>query len=317
MRWAPYVPVAQRRAQAAQKMQKLKKQGQSIQPIEIEGRTIARTFWGKGWCDHMESFCDHDNRLPRGRTYVRNGSVCHLEINEGHVNAMVSGSSIYHIKISIKLLASEKWQALKNTCTGKIGSLLDLLSGTLSIGVMDVVCHPDRGLFPLARDLAFSCDCPDSAAMCKHIAATLYGVGSRLDAEPVQLFKLRGVNFEELIDVKQAVLEVTTAGKSRRKRLEETALSDLFHLEIVDQPKSEATLVEFNPLDVFPDRLTGYALQMKRTQLKLTKNEFARRVGVSMTSITLWEAKGEHLIKPNASSINKLKVVWSSEPSGF
>lgn len=101
MRWAPYVPVAKRRATAAKKMQQLKKKGHAIQPIEIQGRTIARTFWGKAWCSHMESFCDHDNRLPRGRTYVRNGSVCHLEINEGIVQAMVSGSSIYNITIAM------------------------------------------------------------------------------------------------------------------------------------------------------------------------------------------------------------------------
>lgn len=231
MRWAPYVPVAERRAQATKKMERLKKKGHVIQPIEIEGRTIARTFWGKAWCSHMESFCDYDSRLPRGRTYVRNGSVCHLEINPGHVNAMVSGSSIYQINIEIKPLIEEKWQAIKGICTGQISSLLDLLSGKLSSGVMDVVCHPDGGLFPLSSELKLSCDCPDGATMCKHVAATLYAVGSRLDASPEQLFKLRGVNFEELIDVNKAVLGVTTSTQGKRKRLDDTAFSDLFHLE--------------------------------------------------------------------------------------
>ncbi len=311
MRWAPYVPVAKRRATAVKKMQQLKKKGHAIQPIEIEGRTIARTFWGKAWCSHMESFCDHDNRLPRGRTYVRNGSVCHLEINEGIVTAMVSGSSIYNITIAIKPLVREKWYGIKSTCMGKISSLLDLLSGKLSSGVMDVVCHPEGGLFPLSHDFKLSCDCPDYATMCKHVAAVLYGVGSRLDADPAQLFKLRGVNFEELIDVNQAVLDVTSTQSGRRKRLDDTVFTDLFNFETIEEPASNPTPVELNhaPMD-FPKRLTGHAILEKRTQLQLTKNEFARQVGVSVTSITLWEAKGDKTITLHTVSLSKLQVVW-------
>lgn len=310
MGWAPYVPVAKRRAQAAKQMQRLKKQGQTIQPIVIEGRLIARTFWGKAWCSHMESFCDYDSRLPRGRTYARNGSVCHLEINSGHIKAMVAGSSIYQINIEIKPLVEEKWQTIKGTCAGQISSLLDLLSGKLSRGVMDVVCHPDGGLFPLLHDLKLSCDCPDWATMCKHVAATLYGVGSRLDTSPEQLFKLRGVNFEELIDVNQAVLGVTTSTQGRRKRLDDTAFSDLFHLETNNEPATEQLPEVDNKPKVFPKRLTGHAILKKRTELNLTKNDFSKHVGVSVTSITLWEAKGNTVVTPNATSLNKLKVIW-------
>ncbi len=307
MRWAPYVPVGTRRAIAAKKMQQLTKKGHVIQPIEIQGRTIARTFWGNAWCSHMESFCDHDNRLPRGRTYVRNGSVCHLEINEGQVKAMVSGSSIYNITIKIKPLVHEKWHAIKNTCRGKISSLLDLLSGKISSGVMDVVCHPEGGLFPLAHDLTLSCDCPDWATMCKHVAAVLYGVGSRLDADPAQLFKLRGVKFEELIDVNQAVLDVTSTQSGRRKRLDDEAFTDLFNFETAEEPTSNST--SDTPMN-FPTRLTGHAILEKRIQLQLTKNEFAKQVGVSVTSINLWEAKGDKIIAPHAVSLKKLQAVW-------
>ena len=284
MRWAPYVPVAKRREKAAKKIQQLKKKGQLIQPIEIQGRTIARTFWGKAWCSHMESFCDYDSRLPRGRTYVRNGSVCHLEINQGQVKAMVSGSSIYHITIAVKPLVLEKWHAIKNTCMGKISSLLDLLSGKLSTGVMDVVCHPESGLFPLLDDFTLDCDCPDWATMCKHVAAVLYGVGSRLDSDPEQLFKLRGVNFEELIDVTQAVLDVTSTQSGRRKRLEDTAFTDLFNFET-----TKSSDVTAKSGAGFPKNLTGRAILEKRTELQLTKSEFAKRVGVSVASISLWE----------------------------
>lgn len=310
MRWAPYVPAGTRRAAAAKKIQQLKKTGHAIQPIEIEGRTIARTFWGKAWCSHMESFCDHDNRLPRGRTYVRNGSVCHLEINEGQVKAMVSGSSIYNVTIAIKPLVREKWHSIKSTCMGKISSLLDLLSGKLSNGVMEVVCHPENGLFPLTHDLKLNCDCPDYATMCKHVAAVLYGVGSRLDADPAQLFKLRGVNFEELIDVNQAVLDVTSTQSGRRKRLDDAVFTNLFNFEATEEPVSNSTLagVHHVPMDL-PKHLTGRAILEKRTTLKLTKNEFAKLVGVSVTSITLWEAKGDKTVTLNTVSLSKLQSV--------
>lgn len=311
MRWAPYVPVAKRRTIAAKKMKALKKQGQAIYPIEIQGRTIAGTFWGKAWCHHIESFCDYDNRLPRGRTYVRNGSVCHLEINEGQVKAMVSGSSMYHITISIKPLVGEKWQTIKNTCSGKISSLLDLLSGKLSTGVMDVVCHPEGGLFPLQREVTLHCDCPDGASMCKHVAAVLYGVGARLDADPAQLFTLRGVNFEELMDINQAVLEVTSSKQGGRKRLEDTAFTDLFDFGSTQEPTADATRVGLHHRSAdFPHPLTGHVILEKRTQMKLTKKDFAKLVGVSVMSITLWEGKGENGIMPQAASLKKLEAIW-------
>ena len=316
MRWAPYVPVAERRAAAARKMQKLKKKGQNIQPVEIEGRTIVRTFWGKAWCSHMESFCDEDNRLPRGRTYVRNGSVCHLEINEGQIKAMVSGSSIYNITITIKPLMREKWDLIKKTCRGKISSLLDLLSGKISSGVMDVVCHPEGGLFPLSPDLSLSCDCLDWTTMCKHVAAALYGVGARLDVDPVQLFKLRGVNFEDLIDVNQAVLDVTSTTSGKRRRLGDAAFTDLFDFEIVKESTIDSlTSTGLNNQssgfsEDFPKRLTGHAILEKRSQRQLTKSAFAKLVGVSVASITLWEANGKKTFTPHSGSLKKLQAIW-------
>src|ERR1700688_2834718 len=90
-----YVPVAQRRAQAAREIQKRRQKGQTVSPVVIEGRTIARTFWGKAWCDNLESYSDYENRLPRGRTYVRNGSVGELQIEPSHVSALVQGTSLY------------------------------------------------------------------------------------------------------------------------------------------------------------------------------------------------------------------------------
>jgi uncharacterized Zn finger protein len=226
------VPVAERRRKAMKKMEALRKKGVDIQPIQIEGRKIAKTFWGAAWCDHLESFSDYENRLPRGRTYVRNGSVCHLAMNKGVVEAKVSGSEIYDVKVTIKTLPGTKWISLKTRCSGQIGSLLELLQGRLSDHVMGVVTHRDEGLFPLPGEISFKCNCPDSARMCKHIAAVLYGVGARLDNKPELLFALRGVDHEELItaDAESAVSAATSRGKS--KRLAESALGEVFGIDL-------------------------------------------------------------------------------------
>jgi len=182
--WPPYVPVAKRRENAAKELARMQKKGMQVQPVQISGRKIADSFWGKGWCDHMDSFSDYANRLPRGRTYVRNGSVCHLDIQPGKIEALVSGSDLYTITISIAPLAKRKWDEVKSACAGKIGSLIDLLRGKLAGGVMEVVAHRQNGLFPLPGEMSFKCSCPDWAGMCKHVAAVLYGVGARLDHAP-------------------------------------------------------------------------------------------------------------------------------------
>ena len=230
--WAPYVPVAERRRRAAKKMKALRNKGVDIQPVTITGRDIAQSFWGEAWCEHLESFSDYENRLPRGRTYVRNGSVCHLAVSKGKIEAKVSGSELYTVEISIKTLAAKKWKDVKSRCGGQIASLLELLAGRLSDHVMEVVTDRKEGLFPLPGEISMRCSCPDSAGMCKHLAAVLYGVGARLDSKPELLFLLRGVNHEELIetDAEKAVAAATSRGKS--KRLAPAALGEVFGIEI-------------------------------------------------------------------------------------
>ena len=230
--WAPYVSVAERRRRALKKMTQLRKKGMDIRPIEIEGRKIARTFWGQAWCDHMESLGDFANRLPRGRTYVRNGSVCHLAIKKGGITAMVSGSSLYNIKVKIGVLPKKKWTKVKSRCAGQIGSLLELLQGHFSDNVMDVVTDSRGGLFPLSKEIHLSCSCPDWATMCKHVAAVLYGVGARLDEQPDLLFLLRGVKHDELISANaaDAVNRATRRG-GKRPTLDSGDLGEVFGIE--------------------------------------------------------------------------------------
>ena len=229
MHWyPPYVPVGARRARALLEMRELRARGLNVQPVELKGRTIARSFWGRRWCEHLESFSDYANRLPRGRTYVRNGSVCHLEIRTGGVDAMVVGTDLYRVTVRIRKLGKQAWKAVRTACAGQIGSVLELLQGRLSDHVMDVVTDRDTGLFPKPRQIELACDCPDWATMCKHAAAALYGVGSRLDDRPELLFLLRGVDEAELIAADMAL----PRGTSTADTLADDDLGDIFGIDL-------------------------------------------------------------------------------------
>jgi uncharacterized Zn finger protein/DNA-binding transcriptional regulator YiaG len=242
--WGRYVPVAERRAKARREMDKLRKKGKDIQPVNLEGRTIARSFWGKGWCDHLESFSDYVNRLPRGRTYVRNGSVCHLDIRPGHIEAMVSGSELYEIVIRIKKLPDATWASIRDQCSGHIGSMLELLQGKLSDQVMAIVTNRHHGLFPQPGEIDFDCSCPDWAMMCKHVAAVLYGVGSRLDSRPALLFLLRDVDAEELITAEMILPDAAATGDT----LADDQLGAIFGIDLdTNAPHAPQTPAQKQP----------------------------------------------------------------------
>lgn len=230
----PYVPVGERRAQAAREVARRTKAGQSVAPVRIEGRAIATTFWGKAWCTNLEGYSDFANRLPRGRTYVRNGSVVDLKIEAGRVTALVSGSELYEVRIDVAKLSKPRWQALKAECAGKIGTLVELLQGKLSNAVMERVSDRDRGLFPKPKEIEMRCSCPDYAGMCKHIAAAMYGVGNRLDSSPEMLFVLRGVDQKELIE--QAIPDAPVGSGSGAPTLATDDLGAIFGIELGDAP---------------------------------------------------------------------------------
>ncbi len=231
----PYVPVAERRRKAERQMARLAKTGKVIRPVQLEGRTIARTFWGKAWCDNLESYMDYANRLPRGRSYVRNGSVVHLDIRPGEIEAQVSGSELYRVNIHISPAAKAKWQKLCRECSGAIGSLVELLQGRFSDHVMGTITRKETGLFPAPAEIKLKCSCPDWATMCKHVAAVLYGVGARLDQNPELLFTLRSVKHEELIT--QAATGADLAGKTAPAgpELAESEISEVFGIELDTQ----------------------------------------------------------------------------------
>ena len=250
-----YVSVAERRARARAAAEKLaRKQKRSLSPVgPIEGNKIVRTFWGKAWCNNLESYSDYANRLPRGRGYARHGAVVDLQIAAGKVAALVSGTSTYTIAVAIRSLPPKAWSQLASECAGQIDSLVDLLRGTLPARVMELVTRKDGGLFPSPKQISFECSCPDRADLCKHVAATLYGIGVRLDEKPELLFALRGVDHAELVaGAADAVPLMTGDAKARsgRKVLKGADLSALFGIEL------DVTSVSA-PSPAEPDRARG------------------------------------------------------------
>ena len=239
--WKPYVSVGSRRAHAAREVAKLAKKGQKTSPVAIDGRKIANTFWGKAWCDNLERYSDYANRLPRGRTYVRNGSVVDLQIATGAVTAMVSGSDLYDVRVKVATLPTTKWRAVCGDCAGAIDSLVELLQGRFSQAVMTRICDDKKGLFPSPAEITFTCSCPDWASMCKHVAAVLYGIGARLDHQPDLLFALRNVKAQDLITRAGKGLAGTRKGPAAGRVLDDADdLSAIFGIEIAQTAKPRA-----------------------------------------------------------------------------
>ncbi|PPQ35315.1 SWIM zinc finger family protein [Rhodopila globiformis] len=251
--WAPYVPVAERRRKAEREMAKLRKSGHVVAPVTITGRAIASTFWGKAWCDNIEGYHDYENRLPRGRTYVRNGSVVDLQIAPGQVTATVSGSSLYKVTITIKETAQATWKSICTDCAGGIDSMVELLQGRFSKGVMERLCRQQGGLFPRPAEIRFTCSCPDYASMCKHVAAVLYGVGARLDQQPELLFRLRAVNEADLLAGIDAAAMLPKQGPKSGRVLEADDVSALFGLDM-EAPAAAAAEVTARPKRAKPGK---------------------------------------------------------------
>lgn len=277
-----YVSVAERRRKSAKAAEKLKKKGQSFEPINIDGRVISKTFWGKAWCQNLESYSDYSNRLPRGRTYVRNGSVLDLQVKPGEINALVAGSSLYRVNIVISKVDHSKWNGIVNECAGKIDSLIELLQGKFSKAVMQIITEPSKGLFPHPNEIKLNCSCPDWAEMCKHVAATLYGVGARLDNRPEDLFLLRQANHIELISKASTATLIQTGVDQSDSAIVDSDLSSLFGIDIGD-----------SEVDKKPGKIKKTMTATKKRKLAKKKKPKIKTAKTKSTSKTKTKVKSK------------------------
>ncbi len=292
--WPPYVPVADRRARAERQVELLARLGLRVQPVRISGHTVARSVWGRTWCRHLESFSDYANRLPRGRSYVRHGAVVHLELVPGRILALVHGTDTYHVEIAVGALDPGRWQEMARTCAGQVDSLLALLRGEVPPAVMAVVADRDRGLLPRPGEISLACSCPDRAVMCKHVAATLYGVGNRLDTAPELLFELRGVAPDQLLT--GAGTAGAPTGAHEAGTLDEADLGDIFDLQLDDlaggaPPADAASGDASTPRRDGDWQPTAEQIRRARSRLGMSVEAFASHLGVTGNTVKRWEGK--------------------------
>lgn len=229
--WWSYSDTSERKDKVRREISRRQKRGETFTALVApKGNKLSKTFWGQAWCKNLESYQIYENRLPRGRTYLRQGNVYDLTIEHGHIHASVAGSELYDTSIHIQPLLKPQWKRIQEACAGQVGSMLDLLAGHLGQGVMAVLTDLDSGLFPKPKEIRFDCSCPDYADMCKHVAAVLYGVGMMLDEKPELLFTLRGVDHGELISkAGQAAVEELGSGGGD---LADADLSALFGIDL-------------------------------------------------------------------------------------
>lgn len=230
--WWSYEDVKQQKQRVQREIAKRKKRGEKFAVLAAPAgqKKLSATFWGQAWCRNLESYQQYESRLPRGRSYLRQGNVYNLVIAPGKLSAVVAGSELYDTSIVIQPLPKKQWQQIVKLSAGQVGSMLDLLAGKLGDGLMQVLTDKDGGLFPKPREIHFNCSCPDHADMCKHVSAVLYGVGVLLDTQPELLFTLRGVDQAELLS--NASNAAITDLSSNAGDLADADLSAIFGIDL-------------------------------------------------------------------------------------
>ncbi len=320
--YPPYVPVAERRRKAEELVRKLAKKGEQLAPVRTSGRKIAVSWWGQAWCRNLERYSDYANRLPRGRSYLSHGAVVDLQIEPGLVRARVLGSELYEVEVKIAELDGKRWKALVAQTSGQFHSMVELLAGRFSDEVMALFVDPKTGLFPKPKDIDLECSCPDWASMCKHVAAVLYGVGVRLDDEPVLLFRLRNVPEEDLIATAASADTYLNQGEDEFT-LGEDGLGDLFGIDLASesetesvQPKSTSTRAKGSATRKRTNSTTGSAKTAKTARKKkTTKVEASTRTGKAAKSLPKTAAKTPRKTAAKAAPTPEGKPARKATPS--
>ena len=303
----PQPTVWERQEKAAKTIARLRKKGADLSPVELEGRTIAKTFWGKAWCDNIEAYRDFAYRLERGRSYVRSGAVIDLKIDEGEVCALVigSGRSPYEVVIRIDKMKKPDWDALVKRSSGKIASLMALAQGKLPKEMLEDFCNPETGLFPKPREIHFACSCPDGASCCKHVAAVLYGIGARLDERPELFFTLRGIDPDSIVSAE--VVDTLTDGAANE--LENADLGDVFGIALDEaDPNIVQDVRERIPLAV--------RVKTLRIKLGLSQQAFGERLGTYQAVVSAMErGKADSRIRAFLEKIERLESECAEKSS--
>ena len=192
-----YTTVASLKARAARATKTLK----DAEPVipHPHTRKMCLTWWGQEWCNNLESYADYRSRLERGRRYVRSNTVVDLKIFANQVKAKVQGTDLYEVTVDFAKPKPADIEKIKKLTGNRIANVEMLLKGNFPDELKELFTQNKPGLFPTPEEIKFDCDCLDWADMCKHVAAVMYGIGIRIDADPLQFFKLRGIDIDEFL----------------------------------------------------------------------------------------------------------------------
>jgi uncharacterized Zn finger protein len=240
-----YVSVAEKRARARRKLEQLRKKHPDIRPVAIAGNALVHTWWGKAWNGNLGKYADYANRIGRGRSYVRHGAVLDLQIKPGQITPWCRALSPIRSR-SDQARQRAGLAEIKAACAGQ-HSLQELWS--FPKGLAELFTAKGSGLFPAPQEIDFHCSCPDWAYMCKHVAAVLYGIGTRLDEDPSLFFVLRKMKMDDLIT--QAVQDkserlLKQAKKKTARVIDDADLGEVFGIEMepVAAPEKEETAAQ-------------------------------------------------------------------------
>jgi uncharacterized Zn finger protein len=181
----------------------------AARPRDVKGGIRARsrrgafgqTWWARRWIAVLEGL-DLGGRLPRARHYARRGQVAAIALDKGRVEAVVQGSrpDPYTVTIEVQTLSGAEWMRLVEALAGEARFAASLLAGQMPPDVEQAFAAAGLSLFPARReDLRTGCTCPDWSNPCKHIAAVYYLLGEEFDRDPFLIFRLRGLDRDELV----------------------------------------------------------------------------------------------------------------------
>jgi uncharacterized Zn finger protein len=229
-----YVSVEEKKKQSAARLKKLTKKGEVLNPVEVSSKKLVTSKLSKLWCSLVEqeiAYCQ--NRLSKGRSYLRNDAVIHLEINKGTVHAIVSGTDLYRIEIKVKPLEKQKWQMIQQLCINNPEYSYQLFNGELSTQLLEAFLSEKHSIFPEYNEIDLKCNCYDFyGEACKHISAVLYGIGVLMDANMQNLFLLRDINYEDLLSAYTNQINQTLDTPTMQNIISENHLEDLFGIEL-------------------------------------------------------------------------------------
>ena len=233
--------------------------------VRLSSKIISNEWWGQQWCQNISRYADYMNRLERGRTYIRKGAVQEIEIDGGHIKANVTGTRPLPYSVDIHIRPAD--EDLINKSINKIKDIEQLKDGVVPDNCRELF-SVEKGLFPSSREIEFSCSCPDDAALCKHIIAVLYAIGSILDQEPLLLFQLRGIDVEKYLDkrlvsITNEILVDIHNHRDEDRLIDDDLISSMFVIEIETENTDDYGSIQQKNPDIKSDDVRIIELRPK------------------------------------------------------